>query len=225
MKSERIYIAIGAVDEELLHRCDMTQKKPIHFRRWGTLAACLCLMIIGSVVFCHVYRAGQNFPSTGMVISSYDHDETGVSSDGLYAIPENGMWFYTTEVRKALEEYAGSEYADQEIVYFLQIGISKDGRDELTFDCVEMKAELERLTGLGYNVGYAKAWTYQGEGERVDYDYVAGYFTADELETFSVCEDYGYFFSFAKNGNGSPIEAGQGIITKPNEAESEVHSP
>lgn len=44
-----------------------------------------------------------------------------------------------------------------------ETAITESGKQILEPDSVEVKKELERLTGLGYKVGYATQWTYQGD--------------------------------------------------------------
>lgn len=65
MKNERIYEAIGAVDDELLSRCEAAgkQHRPIHWRRWSALAACLCVFIIGAVIINNLYPKGMDLPT------------------------------------------------------------------------------------------------------------------------------------------------------------------
>lgn len=55
----------------------------------------------------------------------------------------------------------------------------------------------------------AEYWTYQGQGEKKYDTKVAGRFTEKELAFFGIDPDYGYFFYFAKNGDGSPISVDQ----------------
>lgn len=208
MKSERIYSAIGAADDELLIQLEASRQKGKNnsWLRWGAIAACFFLVIIGAVIVNYIYHTGQNLPAEGMVISAY---ETEVSTSGSYAVPERGTWFYFVDVAAALEEYA-----DQEVTYLLAFDIFPNEGTSLTNESDEMKAELERLTGLGYEVGYIEKWTYQGQGEQVYYHVSAGYFTAEQLESFSASLDYGYAFHFIANGDGTPVDAQQELITE-----------
>ena len=206
MKSERLYSAIGAADDELLIRLEEAkkEKRRINWRKWGALAACFCFVIIGVLIVNSIYHTEQELSAEGRVISSYDMP--GTSSSGSYVVPECGTWFYFVDVSAALEEYAG-----QEVTYLLAYYIFP--KDEAQITNNEMKAELERLTGLGYEVGYIEAWTYQGQGEQVYYNVAAGYFTAEQLENFPASSDYGYAFCFITNGDGSPVDVQQGLIT------------
>ena len=207
MKSERIYSAIGAAEDELLLRLEgIKNEKNISWLKWGAIAACFCFVIIGAVIINNIYHAGQDLPADGMVISSYEMP--GASSTGSYVVPECGTWFYFVDVSAALEEYAG-----QKVTYLLAFDIFPDKGTSFKNISDEMKAELERLTGLGYEVGYIETWTYQGQGERVYYNVAAGYFTAEQLESFPASPDYGYAFYFITNGDGIPVDAQQGLIT------------
>ena len=50
MKNERIYAAIGAVDEELLARAERAKKTNITvWMKYSSLAACLCLVVLGAI--------------------------------------------------------------------------------------------------------------------------------------------------------------------------------
>ncbi len=206
MKSERLYSAIGAADDELLIRLEGTKnEKNISWLKWSALAACFCFVIIGALMVKSIYYTEQYPPAEGRVISSYEIP--GASSAGSYVVPECGTWYYFVDVSAAIEKYAG-----QEVTYLLAFDIfPKD--EALINNSNEMKAELERLTGLGYEVGYIETWTYQGQGEQVYYYIAAGYFTAEQLENFPASSDYGYAFRFITNGDGSPVDAQQGLIT------------
>ena len=49
MKSEILYSAIGAIDNELLLRCESSKKKPGNaWIKYSSLAACLCLAVLGA---------------------------------------------------------------------------------------------------------------------------------------------------------------------------------
>ena len=147
----------------------------------------------------------ERYIPSGEVMNSYE-----VDFNSSYAAPANGTGFYFDEVVEALKENAG-----QDIIYFLAIDIMSDGT-QLDVKSEEMTTELKRLANYGYHVGYAEAWTYEGgaeEQKQVDYTYIAGYFTEDNLLNFSPSENYGYSFRFAKNGDSSPVSAEQGIVT------------
>ena len=60
----------------------------------------------------------------------------------------------------------------------------------------------------------SEAWEYKSPDEKISYSYLAGYFTADELLNFPAAENYGYGFYFAVNGDGSPVDGGEGIIVE-----------
>lgn len=214
MKNERIYAAIGAVDEELLDRCEAAEKpnKTIHWRRWSVLAACLCLVIIGVIIVKNSV-VSVDAPEDGIVFNE--------TTDSIYATPEPGTWSYSTEVAAALEEYAG-----QDVKYYLMFDISSDSNSTCvptSRNSADIEAELKRLTDLGYDVEYTEKWTYgygiipedkePQEYEKVYYKVAAGYFTAEQLENFAASPDYGYFFDFIINGDGSPVEEEEGIIS------------
>lgn len=124
-----------------------------------------------------------------------------------YAAPSNGEKLYVRTVKMALDQYAG-----QDVKYFVAIGLFSNGTP-LETNSKEVQAEVKRLQGLNYDVNVAKAWTYEGNAQKVDYTYVGAYLTADQLEHFKVSTNYGYVFQFASNGDGSSVEGKAGSIT------------
>ena len=77
------------------------------------------------------------------------------------------------------------------------------------------EAELKRLQSLGYEIGYAKVWTYEGNLQKAEYTYISGTFTAEQLKAFKASTGYGYAFDFALNGDGSPAASKNGAVTAP----------
>lgn len=229
MKGERIYMALDNINDELLERYEegtKCEKKRDIGIRYGAIAACLCIVMTGIFAF-HLYlgengigaaqggnkvipngttgnyssSAGQVYKADGTVVSSF---ASNLSSS--YGPPQNGTWFYFAEATDALKEYAGKD-----VTYFLAVDIFANSKP-LDVNSEKLTAELKRLSKQGYHVGYAEAWTYQGEGEKVPYTYVAGYFTAEELQSFKASKDLGYAFRFATNGDGSSVSSDQGIV-------------
>lgn len=124
-----------------------------------------------------------------------------------YAAPSNGEKLYVRTVKMALDQYAG-----QDVKCFVAIDLFSNGTP-LETNSKEVQAEVKRLQGLNYDVNVAKAWTYEGNAQKVDYTYVGAYLTADQLEHFKMSTNYGYAFQFASNGDGSPVEGKAGSIT------------
>lgn len=55
MKSERLYAAIGAVEDELLIRCEAAKKRPLDtWLKYGGLVACFCFIVLGAYVIFHL---------------------------------------------------------------------------------------------------------------------------------------------------------------------------
>lgn len=243
MKAYRLYAAVGAADEELLARCEevKTAAAPVRWKKTVLAAACLCLVVFGTVMgfrFFTVFDSGDavsgfvfgsdgddgkssavagKYVPPGEIVKSYEAvgkngDSIGTSS--CYAAPEPGEWIIGHAVSEALKLHTG-----EDVLYFVGIDISYGDRGPEAEHRVmepegpEMNAELKRLTELGYLVGYAESWTYRGEGERVYYNYAAGYLTKEQLIDFQANEQYGYFFQFNTNGNSEPVDAQDGIVT------------
>ena len=202
-KCERIFEAIGNADEELLEHCDLKKRKNIWnslWVKWAAVAACMCLLAVGGLTFRNLLIK----ESRPIIISSAP---SGLTS-GIYAAPENGETIFHTGVQAALDENG-----QKDILYFVAIDLFQN-KTPLAPESDTAKEELKRLTDCGYKVGYATAWTYQDEWEKVELSYLAGYFTKEQLENFLTSPQFGYAFSFATNGDGSPVDAEQSLATE-----------
>ena len=210
MKSDRIFKAIGDAEDQFLEQTENASKIkriPLPWAKRGAAVACACFVVIGAIAIKSFTPSGSGIevPSASDgIVSSFPS-----SVSGIYDSPGNGEVLLFTEVQEALHANAGKDS-----LYFVSIGIYSD-KQILEPDSVEVKKELARLTGLGYKVGYATQWTYQGESDQMDITYVAGYFTADQLDHFDVDAHYGYAFSFATNGDGTSVDPEQGLDTEP----------
>jgi hypothetical protein len=203
-KNEEIYKAIGNVDDELLERYEAHQKpasKKMVWIKWGAVAACACIVTVGALTL------GNNGPARDnpAIVSSYN---SGLA-EGMFTAPENGKIFFDTNVKAALDKNK-----EKDTIFFVAINLYQNGTP-LEPGSKEVKAELKRLTDSGYKAGYATSWTYQGDMEKVNTSYLAGYFTKEQLETFKAGSEYGYTFSFATNGDGSPVNAKQSLTSTP----------
>lgn len=240
MKAMRLYTAIGGADEELLARCEETRVKHVAvlWKKATVAAACLCVLTVAAFAGYRLLpifnapdtgiglsaesdvSASANSSETGKyvpskeIIQSYEEKEDNVTHSNLYAAPKTGQWIMESDISMALEEHGGEDVLYY-VFFTLSTGESDLGEYEI-FDTgsPEMTAELERLSDLGYHVGYAETWTYRGEGEKVYYTYAAGYLTEDQLINFNSNEQYGYHFGFPTNGNSEPVDAGEGIVTE-----------
>lgn len=211
MKSEHIFKAIRNVDDVLLIRTEKalkSKKKSFYWPKWGATAASVCFVVISAFAFKFYNTAvnKMNVPgASGEIVDSF-HSST---VSGIYDAPGNGEILTFSEVKEALKANEGKD-----TLYFVSIDIYSD-KQILEPDSAEVKNETERLRGLGLKVGYATQWTYQGDLDRMDITYVAGYFTADQLNNFPASEHYGYAFSFATNGDGSAVDSEQGLNAEP----------
>lgn len=206
MNSEQLYRAIGQIDDDLLTRYEARrQPRSKYWLKWSSAIAFAAAAVIISFMATNVWNQ-QNpiYTASGTVIQSETTPSGGIPSDS-YATPVNGSKFYSPEVQQALKKNAGKD-----VKYFIAIDVFNDMKP-IEVNSAEAVNELERLTALHYKVGYATAWTYQGNQQQVDYSYIAGYFTADQLKNFVADSHYGYGFRFATNGDGLPVDADQGI--------------
>ncbi len=128
-------------------------------------------------------------------------------SDGQYVVTDNGTVSLMQDIQQAMTQYASTK----DTVYFVAIDLSKSG-SPVQPDSPEAATELKRLQNLGYDVAMNTGWTYKGMNEKVDYPYLSGYFTAEQLNTLKVSDAYGYTVHFAYNGDGSPATAKNGAV-------------
>ena len=175
--------AIGYVDDALVEKAESYSVKKNTWVKWGALAACICLIVGGIFLF----------PRTEDHMIVISHYETGM--EGSYPVPGNGMVLYETAVREAQKEYAG-----EDVAFLLAFDIYENEEPVL-----DKQEEYQRLKSEGYPLYTAEQWTYQGKGEKVYDTVVVGCFTQAQLENFKSDPGYGYFFYFAKNGDGSEI--------------------
>lgn len=206
MNSEQLYRAIGQIDDELLTRYEARSViRPSRWLKWSSAVAFAAAAVIISFMATNLWTQQEHiYTASGTVIESASNLPGGIISDS-YAAPANGEKVFSNEVQQAL-----ARYSDQDLKYFVAIDLFAN-RNPVASNSKEVQAELERLTALNYKVGYAKAWSYQGNQEKVEYSYVAGYLTADQLKNFAADYKYGYGFRFALNGDGSPVSSDKGI--------------
>lgn len=220
-KRERLFDGITGIRDDLIEEAAATPAKRHPWRRWAAAAACVCLVLAGAVT---VLRSGtqneiahdvqdENQVSPASQASPAQQVVTGYGGAGgtasSYKAPEPGEFYCEMDLAAALEAYAG-----QNVRFF--VGVDVFSADEyLRAGNAELETELERLRGLGLDVGYAQAWEYQGtEAEHVTYAYVAGCLTVETLQNFPVNPEYGYSFRFVRNGDGSaPTAEQQNIVT------------
>lgn len=124
-------------------------------------------------------------------------DVTRTDSASCYATPQPGQWFCFESVRRAREAYRG-----QDVVFYVAIDIFAADH---ALEGKELAEETARLQSLGYEVGLANTWTYEGAGKKVESSFLGGYFTEDQWAKFQPDKRYGYAFRFAYNGDGSPV--------------------
>ena len=107
MKNERLYAAIGAVDDELLNRCEVEVKKPkIAWIKYGSLAACLALVVAVTAIFGNnlgwfgdtIYTAELD----GGTLSFYKSGAPGAASYAYMEGEDASMRSLTAEEREML---------------------------------------------------------------------------------------------------------------------------
>lgn len=171
------------IDEALNYK--KKAKKP-RWIKWGAMAACFCL-IVGGILMFNSTHGGK------MIVSQYQ-----AGSSDSYPIPSAGQIIFESAVKEAREKYLGKD-----VTYLLAFNIYED---EKILSSEKQAEEYQRLISEGYELYTAEHWTYQGEGEKKYSSVVVGYFTENQLSLFKSNFQYGYFFYFVTNGDGSGIK-------------------
>ena len=185
-------------------------RRPITARRSAAAFACLAVILLGALTVLRllpnnvtpITDASRNLSN---VVDGSDYAQ----ETSKYITPSPGSCLYFVEVQEAMEEYTGTD-----TMLFLAIDIFPgEGQAEVKEE--ELQAEADRLSALGYRIGYSKSWTYRDQGEKVPYTYLSGLFTVEELETFQASPDYGYAFHFAHTGDGDPVKIDTSVFELP----------
>ena len=196
MNRKDLYNSFKDVDDDILERSELAShlKKRPAWVKWGSMVACLCLVIIGATLINH---------NTPVVVNQFE-----ASSDEKYPLPEPGEYYCNVDVNAARKHYAG-----ENAKYLLSFSMFKADGQFLSDE--EKKSEYQRLIGLGYELYEVENWTYQGKGEKIYYSVVVGLFSEEDLADFNVNPNYGYAFHFESNGDGSAVSAGKSdLITE-----------
>jgi len=189
VKKEELFSILGEVDQQKVAAAGKAKSRPVWIK-WGALAACLCLVIVGSIFL---------FSEPPEII-------TGYNGGGLakYVIPAPGEYFCYFEVTAAREHYAG-----QDVRYLLTFDIFNPDVEDRTkskeVSQEERNAEYQRLLDLGYELYKTERFIYQGYLEKVYEPVVVGLFSEKELASFPTNPAYSYLFHFVDNGDGSYI--------------------
>lgn len=194
MNAKKFSDAMNELDTKYIEEA-LKYKKKVQktvWIKWGSMAACL-LIIIGCVFM--TQRSNNDMT----VISKYDTDFSGV-----YAAPSPGTVSFSTEVKEARKKYDGKN-----VTFLLSFDMfKKDGEGQIVeLSEEERMEEYQRLISLGYELYTTEYWDYQENDQKKYYTIVVGYFTESDLTQFKNNPEYGYFFDFEINGDGSGISA------------------
>ena len=185
MRSIDLYTAIRAVDDDILERSENAaceRKKKSGWLKWGVMAACLCLVIAGTLDtlnrFDYSFDGGNCAAAPGTIV------------DGVYYyyVPHSGVWSYEPNgvSQKQLSTYWFEEWAVNEYGIYYQQGMSVYVRDHTTgerrklysgsrADCTHIRLEL-RNDGNIIFVGLNK-------NNRTQYELLLDGITGELIET------------------------------------------
>ncbi|MFD1887351.1 hypothetical protein [Paenibacillus wenxiniae] len=232
-REERLFQAIGQVDDVLLERLeqqlqlmepvpstlasDERERAMSSPRRRRSLRIGIASALAVVAVAACLFMFSSSWPSqpamytaSEPVVNSYiSNQKQPADVSPAMQMPANGTVLYSPDVKQALQANQGKQ-----VVFLVAIDLFHN-RTPMAQDSEQTRAELKRLQQLDYTIGYSRYWTYAGENQQVNGILVAGYLTAAQLEQFATSPNYGYSIHFAVNGDGSPIPAEQGIFTDP----------
>ncbi len=237
MTTTTFYEILGDIDDRYIEQARQARRrKPLRIL-WAAAAACFVLAVAAAAGMVLLHGESGGFlpvqtentsrpagsgtagsdpgPSAGddnligsrpgKVINSFNAGATA-----SYAFPKPGQCGFATEVRAAMEEYAGQDAAFQVAIdIFKAKGVSLTDK--------EMAAEYQRLNDLGCPLYLAHSWMYvlnnetdpHAQIEESPYTRVVGIFTAEELKDFPVEQEYGYFFFFLTDGDNRPVSVAE----------------
>jgi len=105
MNGKNLLEALSYIDEELLAEADLPARQN-GWRRWGALAACLCILILGTISMRQLYRNGltegaadQSVPEVAMAAGSAQHDSALTAESAEEEPQEAGTPELTDEAR------------------------------------------------------------------------------------------------------------------------------
>lgn len=131
--------------------------------------------------------------SSVTIVDHYTGDDKAIY---CYSLAENGEWFLDHHLEEMLQTHTGED------AYFLvAFYLYRDG-EKIDPDSEEYAAEIERLTGLGYTF---RTLNVQHRDKSLQVQ-VCGLFTEEQLTGFDASGDYGYFFCFPENEDGTPLD-------------------
>ena len=188
MNAKKFSDAMSELDSKYVDEALNYKKKAVKPRwiKWAAMVACLCL-IVGGIFMSNLTHEGK------IIVSQYQ-----TSTSGSYPTPSTGQIIFESAVKEAREKYAGKD-----VTYLLAFNIYEN---EEILSSEKQAEEYQRLISEGYELYTAERWTYQGEGEKKYSSVVVGYFTEEQLSLFKNNFQYGYFFYFVTNGDGSGIK-------------------
>ena len=131
MRSERIYAAIGAADDELLIRCGAVRRSgKTKWIKYGSIAACLCLAVLGAISLYNPFTPDfSSRPvlhwSEGFLAADYFKYNSG-ADDGMSS---------SNSLADAIMPYAESRSFSEERAQFETEGIIPIMPEHPLFDC------------------------------------------------------------------------------------------
>lgn len=221
MKTAAFSDALTFLDDDLVNEVRTKRNAPCTaWMGWAAAAACLALVIYAGVKLWPtpetVTPAMPGTPGTEAVEpvtpeEPGDHtraveiwgspqtDENGA----CYTAPKPGTCGYSVGLQEQLECW--KEY---DVYYGVAFDLFKEEDGALRAATEEeAAAEYRSLCEAGVRLYETPMWNYEGpEGTKVTYTAVVALFTAEELPNFPASDDYGYFFYFPRNGDGSEPE-------------------
>jgi hypothetical protein len=218
MKNERILNCLGDVDESYIAEAAPTAQKkhrPV-WVKWGTMAACLAVVLVGGLAARRQMTVPTEDTATGSImpggayvsgnfsdsakeeaqLAGIADDGSDLSGDLTGYLPTISAFGETKMDSDISVDNGGVLFSDALTGAMAQYGGDVDYRvivelfsDGVAIDCTSEagKAEMERFAGQGYTVAFES----YNDGY-VEQNYFTLHATLEQLENFPTSEQYGY---------------------------------
>ena len=220
MKNERLIYVIGKIDDDLIFNAvnDVRAKKKGGWFKWGTLAACLCLVVVAAFIvpniFTSIPKNGQYTDIDKKDASLYgnpDEYNTAQGTVGMYDITDNEA-SNPPEVATMISSYGSMDFSacyvspdngsysysiplreamkkyGNTVLYRVVVDVFCNNQ-MLEANSEAVKKEMERLSELEYTVAFEKFT----DGTIHRY-YFTLHATQEQLSNFVENDNYGYMF-------------------------------
>ncbi len=181
MKQERLYEAIGDIDEAYVSEARRQKSRPV-WRKWGAVAACLALLVTAASIFLPFAPDGEEITPTDAVMDTSHLTEmaTNYSEAYLYCVDDGAFVSYVGG--KVIEENKiGNKIED----VTLTAGWRNNEGDWLTAE--HLRGEIYLIDGISRDVAVALKFLDKGDALTTTHYYTLLNPEADLTEVLEYC--------------------------------------